>query len=382
MHGLSPSAVNARDRNAVFFYFFTLDENRFDIGNFKRCWHAVDGMDFDPKSLSIIARRAARTFSMLPVESQRHLQDFLAADDTLDIWARQVCARIESFNPANTAHALWSFAKFRIMPGLDTLSLLRDRAQDLMPRFTNIDISTTLHAFSTLAVYPGHDFMDDCKHRLMEILHTLNRRDLAIMSWSMALFSSFDKTADLKDIAQALMAQTVGHPLRDADKLQIDMAALWFNLPQYRQTGITTHHSKSRWEYLIGDRLRLNGVRMDGEADHYIPELYRNVDFRTTQNGRDIIIETDGPYHFIRDSGTDEFFYSGPSHFQNAVFNRIYPESSVLRLRVTDSLHAGHDRSALALQEHFKTVAPGIYVSDIKEGRLKFFRIAANEFTP
>lgn len=290
-----------------------------------------------------------------------------------------MASRIQEFPFQTLTFAMANFARNKIRPGEEFLQAWTDQANRLLKNGENIapqDLTSSLRSFAYLGLNPGSEFIENWAFTAARRLGSFNQSNLAPTLWSVAVLSASTGDPLLPHAAEFLFGrlEDILKSPSEMDKSQINLAALWFDYPEFRYSGIA-HNENSSW---IENKL----CRMFEEAgitlcDPSLPELSRKADAALIQDGRKIIMEYDGPDHFVFDKEGYQY-YDGGTRLQSALVAKLEPRAVVMRLDY-DSVDCMFTRPPASflkqLKEHYKWATSGVYESTIENDRLNFVSV-------
>ncbi len=361
------------ERQDILSYFSAQNNRPFTLNEFSFYWEQIETLNLSPKEAVNILRFVAGNISNHHIAT-RDIYNYLTRDKRINVWIEAVRGKLHDFKPIDISDTSKHFGKLAILPDISFLQELKNCAIEKMPHSNSIDVSNLLWGFARLGVHPGDDLMDlSMKNLLLNKFKNKKNtmHDIGPAAWAIAIISALKNSRDMKTGMHILMAQHRNDPLNNIANTQIDMAALWFGLPEFRKHSIHTREHASYWERQLHDSFLNNKFTLNSEKNSYIPELWRKADFRLSHNDRDIMIEADGPAHFVYDVENSRLRYDGPTYFSNAAIEWLYPDTSVIRLRYDDCETLGTDTIAPRIKRLFNKLAPGTHVTSVNRVGLK-----------
>ena len=264
---------------------------------------------------------------------------------------------ITSSDLYSTLHSMW---QLRILPPphfVDTITSEVNHenlsGKELIPGF--------IGNFARLGIVPERDFIRDWLKQAGKQIDEALPQQLATCAWSFAIFHALSHDEEFKDVSRIFLERAVQNPLTNKQRTTINTVARWLDMPEHFQTFNTTEDS-SKWEKdLRAAFLRAAGFVAGPSTS--VPELGRNVDIRINASGKDIIIEADGPFHFVYPADGSEAEFDGPTKLQTAILEKLFPEAVITRLRWVDIEDADEKEIGRTLYPQIKKLLPGTYTS-------------------
>lgn len=134
---------------------------------------------------------------------------------------------------------------------------------------------------------------------------------------------------------------------RRREMRRVAQAALWFDWPRThlvpQENTLTGHHEKN-----MRDLFHWAGFPPD-KTPHTIADLAHKVDLSFTGIKTPLLLELDGPHHFILDEEDKIISYNGNTWFQTALITKLAAQAILMRLPFAVSdviLNQPHERQA------------------------------------
>lgn len=352
-------------------YFLQLRQSNQSIKNieeFKANWQNIAQAGYPPKNLTVILHTIARYVDSVPQSHSQPVTDFLAGDDGMTIWAESASQSLNEFNSRDCAQSLWSLAKIGIVPSLPFLQRIKNRCLQVMEDFTAFDITETIWSFASLGVHPGEDFIRASNKRINDTLSEFNKLDYTKAIRGLTILSSLQDNRMPSGLIKTLLKKAGDQRYDAVLDIQLDMAGLWFNLPQHRRSNLRVNETTSTLKEHLSAAFQREGIDFtDGVATHQ-GDIHARTDFIFMENGRDMHLHMDGPGRFVHFLEENRIGYNGSTHFHNALLKALNPDSPVIRVRDRDN-HIGPESDiAPRLKNLFNATAPGLYALDYEPG--------------
>ncbi len=207
-------------------------------------------------------------------------------------------------------------------------------------------------------------------------MEKFSNREIAISVWSLATIDARIRNPQLRDVAKIFLNRYDFSNENSAERSQINSAAIWFQLPQYRQPVEMSEDVRSELELNIRNAFERAENKIFPDRDHFLPALQRFVDIRMISGDAHVVAEVDGPFHFIRNLDDRNTEFNGSTHLQTGILGRLIPDAVIVRADykhrefLKSSNTTGSHEFAQILTREFSHVGPGMYKTDISDGRL------------
>lgn len=205
------------------------------------------------------------------------------------------------------------------------------------PDFLAIQQVQVLVALAKLGICPSEEFMKQW-HREARC----NRSYFGIPAvtkscWSLAIMDSINPHSVFRAIYNDIRSWLPEKDIHSTGlKKQLFDADFWF-------TGSSTvENPKNRRSHISGSEMGLQRIFTQAHMDiphtrgPVLPTLPQAVDFVVEKDNQRMLVELDGPSHFLRASGPDpsrrQFPYNGQTLFRSALIQRLAPEERLLRI--------------------------------------------------
>ncbi len=374
-----------------FFYFFKLNEK--NLKNFERKWRLLETHDAkDSKSLANIMHKSAKH---LKRDKQQNTPGYKQAVEFLtkhvNFWEDQALAWMKQggFNSQELASSLWAYATLGIEPSAEFMAVWEEEALAQMKRgeFNSQSLANSLWAYATLGIEPSAEFIavweEEALARMkrdafksQDLASSLNQdefdsQNLDNSLWAVSVIDSFSNSQDLKELYSAIRVNISDQSLINCPEAQRQVrdSDLWFT-GKSKVLNPEREGTVSGFERKVGTLFKDAGYSIKGEAPNCLKAFFgESIDFPVSRGGETILVEVDGPDHYVRNWKTGLVRHNGATLFQSALMQKFAPEDIILRIgyeQVDPVLELDPDdslRTAFCdnVFHHFSTQQPGAY---------------------
>jgi hypothetical protein len=224
---------------------------------------------------------------------------------------------IDSFTPQNIANMLWAFAKLDLTPSPTLLDAACLVATKSINSFKPQEIANMLWAFAKLDLTPSAQLLDAASSVATNSINSFNPQNIANMLWAFAIIdNSFEtlKVHEKKAVLELFKAANDRKVFDTRGKHQIYLAFQYFKyvrildekLQSIPQEWLADFKSEEQ-TISNAEKRELNKISNDRNITIYrqqfIPEVGTHVDGYFKHDGKQHIIQIDGPQHFYRFKG-------------------------------------------------------------------------------
>lgn len=346
-------------KRQAYVYFLKLRDGRLNIEEFKRHWETLGTDVFNPKQLSVILYSAARKIEFIGPDDYTELIDFLYGQKQLNLWSDQAKEALPLFNTRDLSQSLWSLAKIAVIPSLDFVQNMKDRSLEMMRNFNAYDLTDILWSFSHMGIHPGADFMKSATNRLNELLPGFTKIDYTKAIRSLTILSALQNNRIPSGFMKTLLKRENSFSMDSVLAMQLDMAGLWYDLPQYRKDLVPVNDMPSRLKQVLQASFNAQNDNISGFGD-----ARAKIDFAFTGYKTPVLLQADYTGRYIYDIDAEKLRYNGLTQFQNAVLKILHPEAAMIRLRDPATAVISGDETLSRLRDVFNKAAPGQYMID------------------
>lgn len=361
-------------------YFQNLSHNLFDLNQFQIYWSTISRYNFEEDALILFLRNSAGTLASQKSDAKKDAIDFLANRNNISAVLQNTTIRNLHVTPSSLAEIIWSFAKLGIRPDEVFLEKFYTRCQKKMRYNSPWEIANIGWGLAKLGLNPPDDFITEWTYQTERKFKYFSRKLKPILLWSMAALSSITGHDILTEKALEFLSDK-RIPTTDLSEnmiSQFKLAALWFGNSSFSQYKCHSTEGISNFERNLRKAFISSGAIVLSTEDSYLAELDRNPDIYIFDRKKDIMIEYDGPYHFVQDLDGN-LYYDGGTKLQNALMGKLYPEHLVIRLNYLDGEHIRFNSNMDVLVEkltaHFSATQPGVYETCIEEEQLSLIPV-------
>lgn len=366
----------AKDHPQTIAYFKKVAKDTYDPEVFKANWLKMEDLDLSADDLTTALGAAARLLVGRTLNS-RSLEQSLAQkselktflDSHFEIWlSKMQTAGLDTFGRDGLARMIWDMCGINIWPGEDFIGQWKDAADQFLSneateRFRDIDLSKIMHGLCTI---DGQ--VDDI--------------DLNIL---------------ITEIAQEW--ENIDDPAPHTIQSYFD-ACLWTGREPQVKILSYSHHDKSKAEQKLGNLLgKIDDVKFypdegDNNPDNHVISSHP-VDLPFEWRGHKILMEYDGPTHFIRppetyDDNDQNVVFNGATAFRTNLLSQCNPDAYVVRFPYSEddwlSENCKKNKDKLyeleCMLHDLTDREPGCYVATSDSGSLSVRSMTTKPATP
>lgn len=277
--------------------------------------------------------------------------------------AKQKIAALPPTDPTKPriiANIFCSCAALSLCPPISFLSDSCDEAEKIMPAFDAKYLTDIAYAAAVLSVAPEPSFMaklaDETNAKAAGFTPELKVR----MLWALAAFSVFTTLPDSSHSFIRDAMELDPALLTTKGRYALAVARLRFDPENAARIALPPEENiVSADERRFAVRLKSAGFAFS-DHERFFRSLHKDIDYVVKAGDRTVLIEFDGPYHFIHDLEGNPAHFSGKSRLMAAVMQSRRPESVVLRLPcwAADTIGAKQLRT---LRTELEMTEPGVY---------------------
>ena len=319
--------------------------------------------------------KTARTLKFLPPSKQETLYGFLYGPGGVHAWQENYRDFLDVASPRELAGVMWSMGELDYLPAQSFLFDWRAQVQENLDDFCHHDLADIVRGFSNIGLYPGDDFTKKLLHRVTDIAEDFNAYRFSTLLHGLARIAAKPNKAFLTtcmDVADRIFTDDAQYTNMDMRMYLWAMCVLSVTggvaLPRDRFTPMidglkldneyrfnstllkqvcaylnvecdypdrVQSETVSIWEKSLRKEFKkVAGFVYDENAG--VPKGLQHIpDIVGEYRGKKIVIEADGPPHFIQmlDGGKQ---FDGSTRLQTVLLTRALPDARILRLNYDD----------------------------------------------
>jgi hypothetical protein len=202
------------------------------------------------------------------------------------------------------------------------------------------NFANAFSAFAKLGIPPCQEFLGGIESLFFQT-HAIksNIEDYCKVAWSLAVFDSFENDQKYKDLHDILKTKIHINPIWHINNVsthRLATANLWFNHSDSENIFVENSCTISKFEKKLSTLFNEAGFSPCPEK-LYIPALNRPVDDCIMVGDQEILIEADGPYHYLSKLSEDRkdyicAGYNGSTYLQTGLLKLLKKDSYLLRV--------------------------------------------------
>lgn len=385
LDGNNPAHSMQNDMEAfnltAFFESIEHQETQFTFPLFQKHWNALADIQCTPEQLSIIISKATAAIKRLqetdPELAKNYLSEIMFR---LELWEDQATAAIPKMDPFDIAQCLWAYKELdvnprddfidkwyeygnvekilqggpeehRIVRALISSAHIRWKPSDSLwskwnpkalahaDNFSHIQTSFFLWPYARFGSEPIAELKEKWMNRLDHLLatepETFRPTDLANILGAAAALHAITGKENYKEVAQKVNPLIDGSKCNIPQLRQIGLARLWFDWENDAPMPDSDQRSSKR-------EIRLRGIFTASgfnpkQDDATLDDLHHKPDIHLEHQGQDIILEVDGPTHFLEvmneiTGQRDPAGFTGRTLFMSALINKLAANAILIRL--------------------------------------------------
>lgn len=320
----------------LFHYFFHLDERFAGVGDFKDKWGDIPNDPFNAKGYALILNKTLRFVQRFqgPESDKRALYNYV--QNNLNIWEQAAISQISDFRGQTASLALNGFSYFQREPSTDLWEKLeRQILQNIRKNdFDSQSIALTLNAYAhfgrNMPVFLWNALKKEFEKRIQG--KEADAQNIRNSLYACAILDNLYPDSDYQDLALFLKKYALKNIDGKRARRQVFDSFLhfgWTSPCEYPGSeGITSYSEQQlkRWF----DKAGFNTER----PSNLLPYFEDAVDFPARKNEQTLLVERDGPMHFLADpthQDPDNPRYNGSTIFQSRLIHRQRPDLPILR---------------------------------------------------
>lgn len=333
-------------KERLFYYFYRGDGQFTTPESLAREWKRIPDFNFSAKQLGLILRKTRTHLELECFEDDR--KAFMATiAENWEHWEAPARKLLAGFIPANLSQSLSTISTLRLLPSDRFIARWFEQAESQIEGFDHVDLNSSLYGCACLGLVPPESFLKLWLREFEEKKSSFEMRHLANSSWSIAALDSLYKDPLHEAIFRAVAGgiKNSGDLSRSrSNQKQIHDSYIWFTGQSPVANPLQTEDKSSLERQIIR---RLDELGYDTfTQDKPIKGLNQAIDFSVSHTGgQRILVEIDGPTHFLFAPAEGVSVFSGKTIFRSALCHKLSPHSIIVRMP------SGSAESWLALRQ-------------------------------
>ena len=259
----------------------------------------------------------------------------------IQTWTDKTLAQSKNISPYTLTHMWHAFSLLNIRPPQRFIDRSMELANDaLIGDFNSDDASYFLDAHAKLSVPVPKTAINLLNKRLLSISGSFSPEQAYRTLNALTTLDAVNQQhfgvgkASVSQICSDILKEPrfrakLVEPLTDAQQDILALCLLWLKgeSPIARRE---ENDSSSLFEKDVKENLEAAGAKVDTGA--IISKLKHRIDLRALFNDKSILIECDGPSHFIKSADDQKVYLNGQTILQTALIKRSKPDDSIIRI--------------------------------------------------